>query len=111
MPRRVCVRDDARRCRTAAGLPFATAHRGWEPALALRWRVDLAAVGMLLLGRRKPRIKPRVVAPDVAIELFLARAGEYAAHLAGRNFLHRAHLGSDPLQLGGLLQRKCRDGG
>src|SRR5262249_16869600 len=66
---------------------------------------------MLLLGRRKPRIKPRVVAPDVAIELFLARAGEHASDLAGGDFLHRAYLRRDPLQLGGLLQRKRRDGG
>src|SRR5262249_1847466 len=53
----------------------------------------------------------RVVAPDVPIAPLLAPASEYATNLAGRDFLHRAHLRRDPLQLGGLLQRKCRDGG
>src|SRR5215831_1893520 len=79
-------------------------------ALAQRWRIDLPAVRTLLLGRRKPGIEARVVAPDVAVEFFLARAGEHAAYLAGGDFLHRADLSRDPLQLGGFFQRECGDG-
>src|SRR5262245_3538548 len=82
-----------------------------KAALTLRRGLHLRAVRTLLVGRRKPRIEARVMAPDVAVKLFLARAGEYAANLTSGDFLHRADLGRDPLQLGGLFQRECRDGG
>src|SRR6185312_5092895 len=71
-----------------------------------RKRLDGRARIAALIGRTgKPRVEPRIVAPDVAVEFFLACAGENAAHFAGRNFLDlSSELRGNPLQLCGFFQ-------